>query len=434
MNLSKRSLIIALIVILISTSSITYFCMKNHKATAKPKVSVLSHSDQLSQKEKLADFEYMYTVLKENYPFFEVNKRMNNVDWLNKKSEYIKEIKATNNDQEFYTSLNSIVKELNNRHTNILDKKGYVYFYNNVFSGSASINKPWYTELSKKKTQSRYLVKWNNALYDKNTNNLSVSNAANTDESSNIHTQILIKNKVAYLSISSFDTNIINTDEDMRTLKPFLSRLKNYDALIIDIRGNSGGNNAYWQNYLVPLIINKPLTNREYYVYRGGDFSASFIKCALGDAYNEIDLVKNINKEDLKNIPPEITKDFKYYLACDNVITPKDSVGFKGKVFMLVDKDVYSASEMFATFAKHTGFATIVGEKTGGDGIGQTPLLCSLPNSGYVLKFSYVMGLTSDGSCDEEVKTEPDIKVNDATKAANLNNDKTVQTVLKLLK
>ena len=35
-------------------------------------------------------------------------------------------------------------------------------------------------------------------------------------------------------------------DEDMKIIKPYLEQIKNYNALIIDIRGNGGGDNEYW--------------------------------------------------------------------------------------------------------------------------------------------------------------------------------------------
>lgn len=311
--------------------------------------------------------------------------------------------------------------ELNNRHTKILDADEYKSL-KGLYPKSGGSRDAWYNELNNEKSQLRYLNLW---VDTQSAANSSVSNGEN-----NIRKEILIKGKVAYLSISSLDNN----DEDMKVIKPFLKEIKDYDALIIDIRGNGGGDSRYWHDGLVPLIINKPLTNKEYYVYRGGEFSTKFIKCVLGDYYNEIEPIGNINKIGLKNLPPEINKDFKYYIDNTDVIKPKDSIGFKGKIYMLVDHGVYSSAEMFATFAKHTGFATIVGEKTGGDGIGNDPLLCSLPNSGYILKFSYVMGLTSDGSSDEEFKTEPDIKVDDAAKNSNLDNDKTIQTVLEPVK
>ncbi len=49
----------------------------------------------MSIEEKLEDFEYMYTLLEENYPFFEVNKRLHNVDWLKNKKKYENIIKNT---------------------------------------------------------------------------------------------------------------------------------------------------------------------------------------------------------------------------------------------------------------------------------------------------------------------------------------------------
>ncbi|MNC71025.1 hypothetical protein D3C75_1218980 [compost metagenome] len=63
-----------------------------------------------------------------------------------------------------------------------------------------------------------------------------------------------------------------------------------------------------------------------------------------------------------------------------------------------------------AVFAKSSGFATVVGERTGGDGLGIEPILAVLPNSKVVFSFSLEMGLVADGSCNEEVKTTPDIE------------------------
>lgn len=425
-SLEYRKLLVVVIIILF-IYAFGYMNTADNKAVVNIRKT---SSDRLSTKEKLDDFEYMYKVLKENYPFFEVNKRMNNVDWIDRKGEYIKKIKATKNDMEFYTVLNNIVSELNNKHTSILNQSEYLNHkeLSSGADGAYGVNGPWYTELNKEKTQIRYLNKWKDT---KKSSESSINNSKNSNANKNVRTEILINNKAAYLSIESFDTR--NIDEDMKVIQPFLSEIKNYKALIIDIRGNGGGDYSYWRDYLMPLIISKPLTNRFYYVYRGGEFSTKFIKAVLGNYYNQLQPIESIDETGYKNLPPEVKKDFKYYINSDWTINPNNSINFKGKIYLLVDRYVYSSSETFATFAKHTGFATLVGEKTGGDGIGQTPLLCSLPNSGYILNFSYVMGLTSDGICDDESKTEPDIKVDDTSVNIELNNDKTVQTVLKLL-
>lgn len=87
-------------------------------------------------------------------------------------------------------------------------------------------------------------------------------------------------------------------------------------------------------------------------------------------------------------------------------------IDYKGRIFILVDKDVYSSSEAFTNFSKETNFATIVGTATGGDGIGFAPVYFSLPNSGLVLRMASCMGLNPDGSSNEEFGTIPDIIIN----------------------
>ncbi|WP_408635287.1 S41 family peptidase [Paenibacillus selenitireducens] len=71
-------------------------------------------------------------------------------------------------------------------------------------------------------------------------------------------------------------------------------------------------------------------------------------------------------------------------------------------MYLLLDKNVYSSNEMWANFAKQTGWATLVGEKTGGNGIGWEGALAALPNSGFLVRIQLMMGLTEDGFCDDE--------------------------------
>ncbi|QNK42614.1 hypothetical protein HCR03_11650 [Caproicibacter fermentans] len=68
-----------------------------------------------------------------------------------------------------------------------------------------------------------------------------------------------------------------------------------------------------------------------------------------------------------------------------------------------------SSAEGFAHFCKQTGFATIVGDPTNGDGIGIDSLIFVLPNSGICLRFSASLGLNPDGGSNEEFGTTPDV-------------------------
>lgn len=92
-------------------------------------------------------------------------------------------------------------------------------------------------------------------------------------------------------------------------------------------------------------------------------------------------------------------------------IDPVYPVGFKGKIYLLVDDYVYSAAEAFAVFAKSTGWATLIGTVTGGDGIGYDSVPVALPNSGLIIRFPMEMGLNPDGSINEETAAMPHIYV-----------------------
>ena len=121
----------------------------------------------------------------------------------------------------------------------------------------------------------------------------------------------------------------------------------------------------------------------------------------------DLDGLPALEQDDLKGI----TYYTSMYVGTSAGINYPDTPAFSGKFWLLVSPRVYSASEYFAVLCKDTGFATLVGQTTGGDGIGIDPMICVLPNSGIVYQFTTVYGLNLDGSNNEETGTEPDIVV-----------------------
>jgi hypothetical protein len=80
--------------------------------------------------------------------------------------------------------------------------------------------------------------------------------------------------------------------------------------------------------------------------FRDGDYIKPFLK-SRGIFAKSID---NIPKG-LK-YPNEIKSDFSTFLSSTREISPENPVGFKGKIFLIVDDYVYSSAESFAVFAK----------------------------------------------------------------------------------
>jgi len=377
-------------------------------------------ADQLTQKEKLEDFEYIYKILRENYPFFEVNKRVSGVDWLSKKVEYISMVKASKDDHEFNMALKKILSDLHNGHTNILSEKDYLLM-KAIYERNSTINTAWLEQLNNKKAVQRYV----------GSQGIEQQGDENKALSDNVSTEILIDQKVAYLRIKSM--NPFNIEGDIEIIKPFFYDIQDYNALIIDIRGNGGGSTDYWAQNVVPMLVSKTLISNWLFVYKGGYYTENFLKKYNKSGYKELKKISEIDTEKYNKAPTELKKNFNYYKTDYRIVEPKKSVKFNGNIYLLVDKGVYSAAESFAVFAKSTGFATLVGEKTGGDGIGSDPAMCVLPNSGFILRFPYVMGLTEDGSCNEEYKTEPDVKISES-RDSKLTNDKCIQYVLEKYK
>ena len=82
---------------------------------------------------------------------------------------------------------------------------------------------------------------------------------------------------------------------------------------------------------------------------------------------------------------------------------------FHGKIWVLVDKNCYSATEALVCFCKETGFATLVGTNTGGSGKGAAPYYMALPYSGLIVAYETYLSFNLDGTCNGTSGTVPDI-------------------------
>lgn len=231
------------------------------------------------------------------------------------------------------------------------------------------------------------------------------------------------------------DLNEKNFENDYKTIKSYLERIKKYSTLIIDIRGNGGRDSKYWTDFLMPLIVKREYSQKYYSFIKEGDLLKNIVRHYNFKKYTDK------SKIDIK-FPKETleTLDSFSYFTTDTlqVIPHKDSIKFKGEIYLLVDRNVFSSSEMLAFFAKETKIATLIGERTAGDGIGTDPMLIDLPNSGFVLRFTKEMGVTEMGSINELDKTEPNIvlpnlekKIKfDCNNIAIINNDKAIMAVI----
>ncbi|HBS46245.1 MAG TPA: hypothetical protein DEA91_20475 [Paenibacillus sp.] len=127
---------------------------------------------------------------------------------------------------------------------------------------------------------------------------------------------------------------------DSSEIRDFLIEVKDYKTLVLDIRGNGGGNSNYWRVHIAPLLINKPIEYNTYLLYTRGNYAETFMQARQITRGQQP--ITNIKDEQLPCLPSEALKMFKTYTKQTDVVTPQESVGFRGKIYLLVDSSVYS--------------------------------------------------------------------------------------------
>ena len=230
-----------------------------------------------------------------------------------------------------------------------------------------------------------------------------------TSASGNLYVTML-EGSVAYAQIRSMRDGLGEIQGDVKTLRKFMET-HSPGALVLDIRGNGGGSDNYWQA-MVAMLATDTVSCASGVTWRNSPFIQPFMADKGADdlpAASSDDLL-TAQASSGDRFPGEIlTEAFVEPKAWTRKVEPDNSINYRGRVFLLVDGYVYSSAESFAAFCKGSKWATVVGSYTGGDGIGYDPAIVVLPNSGMAIRFSADMGLNPDWSANEEFHTRPNI-------------------------
>ncbi len=142
------------------------------------------------------------------------------------------------------------------------------------------------------------------------------------------------------------------------------------------------------------------MTSERFFLFNWSDLADPYIS-ALGIDVKEIGALS-------EPFRTQYTSRFTHYTTETEIFEAAEAP-YGGTIWVLVDDTVYSSSENFVMFCKNTGFATLIGTTTGGDGGIADPLLAALPNSGLIVRFSVFYRLNGDGNGNEANGTKPDI-------------------------
>lgn len=197
--------------------------------------------------------------------------------------------------------------------------------------------------------------------------------------------------------------------EDELVINELLRNKHLYKALVIDIRENYGGNQEYWQNFLLPKLLTSQKSVTNHLFFKDSDKA----KLILADDTLNVEALSNVDISGIKLDHYNDLENFDYYIKDTITVSPDESnknYGFEGNIYLLVDHVVFSAAEGMASFMKHSSAATLIGEQTGGDGITLGVINDVMPNSGLVFTYTNTLGYAPDGSINAEKRTLPDIQ------------------------
>lgn len=216
---------------------------------------------------------------------------------------------------------------------------------------------------------------------------------------------------VPYAKISAFMwTDSRGMDMAIERLKTFCADNISASDIIIDVRSNGGGSDVVWMSGLVEPLISQKTAHRKLMGYKSGGINEFFIG---DDGFSDdsyITLESGAWKEYFPHVSREALEPFDKFVIATTELKPIGA-GFGGRIWVLTDSGCFSSTDAFAGFCKQTGFATLVGETTGGNGLGSQPFVITAPNSGMLVYYEAFFAFNEDGSCNGITGTKPDIAV-----------------------
>ena len=282
------------------------------------------------------NFEALWTILDEHYCFFDYKQKEYGLDWNEVHEKYKVRVNDNMSSTQLFEVLCDMLGELRDGHVNL--------------SSSMDYGRYW-------KWQENYPYNYSDSL---------IRRYLGTDYkiASGLRYRVLDDN-IGYIRCASFESPIGegNLDEALSYL--LLCR-----GLIIDIRGNGGGDLTTSERLAARFVEEKTLVG--------------YMQHKTGKGHNDFSEMKEIFLE------------------------PSSNVRWHKKVCVLTNRSVYSAANSFAVWMHCLPNVTLVGDHTGG-GSGM-PMSNSLPN-GWSVRYS-ACPMYDQNKQQTEFGIDPDVKVN----------------------
>ena len=334
-----------------------------------------------------ADYALLWDTLEQDYPYLDYL-RDKGIDVNGIRVQYEEKMKQAKTPEDMAAVLESIFRELRNTAHLFLIRPEEFSFYYNVYTQDERISalRPSYEAV----------VQAAQAGYYKLPAEDSPQEVEEYYQPRPVEVHYYPDCKALCLSIFTFIPG--DDDKELDVLINAINEYPEAEHIVFDIAMNGGGSDSYWVQYLVA-----PFGEDYYFPMRMYSKDSPLNRRILESrgVYT-----RTAELEDAPAWAEELGLELFH----------KESIlvmGWRGirsnaKRWLLVGPNVYSAAEMFVNFCQATGWATVAGTHTMGDGIGIDPALVLLPDSGLLFRFSMVAGETPKGGMSIE-GSEPDL-------------------------
>lgn len=327
----------------------------------------------------LADYDDLWSDLNANYPFFPVLEAQE-IDVEAIRVTYRAYAEKVQTTGQFMDILDRMFGQLRCfAHLSLIRRERYDL----LLKSAERLPSPWLQVLEEPVTAQVYA-------------DMEPAAAQNGGEMPTMTCEYLPEVQAAYIFVPSMDPS--GAEQDQKRIAEFLETLPPVEHIIFDVTGNTGGSTKYWEEVLL-----KPF---------GGSWQAKwrlyYQDAPINHQYFGGEL-QPVGKEKMPEFAAELGAAFYRDVVLQlDFGEPQLTNGADAKRWVLTDGRGYSATEQFAAFCKLTGWATLVGERTGGDGLGGQPLLLPLKRTGLLVYFSTAMAANPDGSLNALQGVLPD--------------------------
>ena len=250
-------------------------------------------------------------------------------------------------------------------------------------------------------------------------------------------TKIIEEGSVAYLQLTSF--NVRNFRNYSPALDRFFNSVSDFEHLIIDIRDCRGiGRNDFWRMLIMyPLwydhenmpekVLYAFYRDTEHSIYLAHahigteKFATRFVPASAYPIPIDVIMTQNssliLNEDDSQHLSHGVRlytglnhlSSNQFHFTQEQMWIPRGRFPFAGQIWLLTSESNTAFAAHFARHAKHTDFAIIVGEPTGGGYTSTVLTHFLLPNSGIIVRWDIDYLVDEYGRSLEEFPTQPHI-------------------------